>query len=443
MTATQTRTRPRKGRINYAPLNRRQAAYIIRSTRAWLNVAEGGKRASKNVVNLIAWAQALETHPDKLHMAAGVSQATAKVNIIDSNGFGLREIFRGRCRDGKYENVDALYIQTQTGEKIVLIAGGGKANNAPLIKGYSLGTVYITEANECHPDFIKESTDRTIASSRRQIWHDLNPKGPSHYYYKDFLNFHEKQQKKDPRYGFNYIHMTLIDNMSLTPEQLRREINTYDQGSLWFKREILGIRTGAEGKIYEHFDRDRHVWSQAQLEEHLKTNPFNFFTIGVDFGGSESASVFILAGFTRNYRKLVILDEYYDPANFSADHLKAAWTQRSARWKERYPRIMGAYMDHEILIVKSLRQATPNIDIRLARKGAISDRISATDLMLATDKLVVMQNCRNLIDALESAVWDPKRPDDLIRLDDGSVNIDSLDAYEYATEQFYREILRI
>lgn len=57
----------------YAPFTREQAEYIRRSMRSWLNVAEGGKRAGKNVINLIAWAICLETHPDRLHLCAGVS----------------------------------------------------------------------------------------------------------------------------------------------------------------------------------------------------------------------------------------------------------------------------------------------------------------------------------------------------------------------------------
>ena len=93
--------------IPYSKLNKKQTDYIIRSQVAWLNVLEGGKRSSKNITNLIAWAISLETHPDKLHLAAGYTQGTAKMNIIDSNGFGLKWIFQGRCREGLYQNVDA------------------------------------------------------------------------------------------------------------------------------------------------------------------------------------------------------------------------------------------------------------------------------------------------------------------------------------------------
>ena len=76
--------------IPYAPLTKSQSEYIRRSQGSWLNVAEGGKRAGKNIINLIAWAASLETHPEKIHLAAGVSLSAARMNILDSNGFGLK-----------------------------------------------------------------------------------------------------------------------------------------------------------------------------------------------------------------------------------------------------------------------------------------------------------------------------------------------------------------
>ena len=64
--------------IKYAPFTVKQAEYIRRCQSCWLNVAEGGKRAGKNIINLVAWAAALDTHPDKIHLAAGTSVSAAK-----------------------------------------------------------------------------------------------------------------------------------------------------------------------------------------------------------------------------------------------------------------------------------------------------------------------------------------------------------------------------
>ena len=131
-------------RIPYAALNEKQTRYVRQCAGHWLNVAEGGKRAGKNILNLLAWAFCLERHPEKLHLAAGVSIAAAKMNILDSNGFGLRYLFAGRCRMGRYMDKEALYIRCRAGERVVIFAGGGRSSDAALIKGNSYGSAYLT-----------------------------------------------------------------------------------------------------------------------------------------------------------------------------------------------------------------------------------------------------------------------------------------------------------
>jgi hypothetical protein len=139
-----------------APFNTKQVEYIKKSLSSWLNVLEGGKRGGKNIVNTLAWCIAVDSHADELHLAAGVSVANAKLNIIHSNGLGVLHYFAGRCKQGKYQDRDCVYVSTTKGRKIILISGGGKKGDEKLIQGNSYGTVLITEVNNCHIDFVRE-----------------------------------------------------------------------------------------------------------------------------------------------------------------------------------------------------------------------------------------------------------------------------------------------
>lgn len=144
-------------------------------------------------------------------------------------------------------------MKDMCGEDLVLVSGGGKDGDEKLIKGNTYGMAYVTEANECHRKFLKEVFDRTLSSTDRKIFHDLNPKEEEHWYYTEILKFHEEQQANDENYGYNYGHFTLVDNMSMSDEKIRTVLKTYQKGTVWYKRDIKGERAVAEGIIFRKF----------------------------------------------------------------------------------------------------------------------------------------------------------------------------------------------
>ena len=55
-------------------------------------------------------------------------------------------------------------------------------------------------------------------------------------------------------------------------------------------------------------------------------------------------------------------------------------------------------------------------------------------MLMSQGRFFILRRCKHTIAALSEAVWDSKSPTRDRRLDDGSTNIDSLDALEYALE---------
>lgn len=437
--------------IPYAPLTTKQTKYIRGVLGAWLSVGEGGKRAGKNIVNLIAWAAILEKHPDRIHLAGGVSLSAAKMNIIDSNGFGLKWIFAGRCREGEYQGRDALYLHTQTGEKIVIIAGGAKENDAPRIKGFSLGTVYISEANECCQSFIQETFDRTLASSDRKVIHDLNPKPPRHWYYTEVLDYHAAQQKLDPGYGLNYAHFTVADNLSISDKQLRILLATYDRDSQWFKRDIKGERTAASGRIYTGY----RYKDLAVTRDWIRQQKYIDFSVGIDVGGTD-ATVASLTGFTRKYDQVVTIDGYYhkqgiehgkDQAQYAADIAKFI-----KPWTQVYPLLASCTVFAESadkLFRQALVTAFEKVGLRGMRivpsykKDGILDRIDLERILINQGRKKIAAHLAPWFEAYENATWDSDEYADKewVRVDDGSYPVDCLDSDEYSTQPFKKRLL--
>ena len=69
-----------------------------------------------------------------------------------------------------------------------------------------------------------------------------------------------------------------------------------------------------------------------------------------------------------------------------------------------------------------------------ALKMRIKDRIDYTVRLMGAGLFSLTEECGTLRTALSEAVWNPKTQEDE-RLDDGSTDIDTLDAFEYTIER--------
>ena len=396
----------------YAPFCEKQAEYIKRCYQNWLNVAEGGKRAGKNVINLIAWADTVENHPDRLHLAGGVSVASAKLNIIDSNGYGLKNWFKGRCRSGKYEEREALYVYTLSGqEKIVLISGGGKEGDEKYIKGNSYGTAYITEANECAKSFIKEVFDRTISSADRWIGLDLNPKPSLHWFYKEVLDVHQQNALKYPDYGLNYEHFTLYDNLSLDTETLRKIIRTYDKNSIWFKRDIEGLRISAEGTVYDMFNQEEHVITDENLKKEIRDKG-RLWYVSNDYG---TGTVFVLGLFCiYQGKKYLVKSFYWDAKAEMKQKTDNEYTRDLIDLLESIkPRRVQAIIipdDALSFIAECRKQRIGPIRVYKRDPGTVIKGIRTQANTLSKGEYFIFDDLSNwpIIEEYSSYVWDPK-----------------------------------
>lgn len=413
-----------------APFSKRQEEYFYNCFHNWLNVAEGGKRGGKNVLATMAFCTMLENHKNKIHLVSGVSIAAAKLNILDCDGYGLLNFFEGRCREGKYKNRDCVYIKTKTGEKIVLVSGGGKDGDEKLIKGNTYGMAYVTEANECHPKFLKEVFDRTLSSSDRKVFHDLNPKEEEHWYYTDILNFHEEQQGKNLDYGYNYGHFTIVDNYSVDDEKLIAILITYDKETVWYKRDIRGERAVAEGIIFRRFANNNEPYlydDDELLEEYtedgekklrLKKKPFKII-IGIDFGGNGSMTTFTATAYFNRYHDFRALEEDGIPLSddIDADKICSVFIKFYRMIIDKYGYVDWIFPDSAATtMINSLRSAAkkaglPYRNIKGCRKNEVEERPKTVDLLLNTGRLKINRRCTRLRKAIGSLRWDDDHPD--------------------------------
>ena len=296
---------------------------------------------------------------------------------------------------------------------------------------------YADEAALFPKSFIDQMIGRCSVKGSK-IWMNCNPEGPHNYIKEEFIN--KAEEKRVYR-----LHFMMDDNLTLSWKVKERYRRAWPVSSVFYKRFILGLWVAADGLIYQQFAD--HVEDYLITSAWIVDNPIAYAVIGVDFGGTKSAHSFTLTGFTKGYKQVVVLDEYYCKKRINPSQLQADFVDFVKRAKAKY-KVYEAYCDSaEQTLIAGLElacvSAGVNIDIRNAIKGPINDRIAFYNSLIAQGRWKVMKHCEHIIAAFEEAVYDDTKKNMDIRLDDGEMNVDSLDSTEYSTESVQEDILYI
>ena len=164
----------------------------------------------------------------------------------------------------------------------------------------------------------------------------------------------------------------------------------------------------------------------------------------MDFGGNKSSTTFACTAFTQKFGETIIVKEKritqeIDPTELN--RLFIAWLRECLA---EYPMLHNVYCDSaEQVLIRGLRMAVLDaklpIVIKNAKKGPIIDRIRFGLTMFAQHRFFIVSSCVESIGAYTDAVWDDKHED--VRLDNGTTNIDSLDAAEYSQEPYIKRMI--
>lgn len=432
--------------------------YIRACQYSTYNILEGAVRSGKTIDNVYAFAHELKTCPDKIHLATGSTMANAKLNIGDANGFGLEYIFRGQCRWSKYKDNDCLRIKgPDTGfkEKIVIFAGGKSSDSYKKIRGNSYGMWIATEINLHHDNTIKEAFNRQLAAKRRKIFWDLNPEHPKAPIYADYLDVYAaKAEKGELIGGYNYQHMSIFENVNISKERIQEIISQYDPKSIWYIRDIEGKRSIAEGLIYVKLatsiaaSDNKYLIPVKAVQELNKRGELAEINIGVDFGGNGSGHAFVATASTNNFDKLIALrSERWLGDDIDPDRLSELFVNFVKKIKATYGFVTHVYADSaEQVLIRGLRTGLikagmGDIKVKDALKSQITNRIFTLTALSARDRFFYTEECDTLTEAISMAVWNPKNTE-LERLDDGTSDIDSMDAFEYSFERDYKKYIK-
>ena len=382
------------------------------------NISLGATRSGKTYLDYFRIPYRIRNAPDGLIVLLGNTQGTLERNILEP----MRNIWGS----GLVGSVSSTGKVSLFGRNCYAL-GADKVTQVSKLQGAGIAYCYgdeITTWAEPVFQMLKSRLDKKGACFDGTC----NPDTPGHW-------FHKFLQSDADIYQMRF---TIDDNEFLTAEFVEALKKEYF-GTVYYDRFINGLWKASEGAIDRTFadDPERFIIDSPPDE-------FIYCTAGLDFGGNGSAHALNLTGITKNYGCVVTLDEWYSKAELTPSQLEDAVCTFLENALKKY-RVTDLYCDSaEQVLIRGIKRALAQrkipVNIRNARKGPIRDRIRFYCSLFGSDRYRIMKHCVHTIEAFTDAVWAAEGVSDS-RLDNGSVNIDSLDAQEYSTEFIMKDFI--
>lgn len=396
------------------PGSEKQLAFWRGCSHRW-NVKTGATRSGKTYMDYFLIPRRLTAVAglEGLNVILGNTRETVRRNVI----LPMTSIYG----PDRISNIRTDNSCTMFGQQVFILGADNEAH-VNRLRGASIKYCYgdeITTWNQGVFEMLKSRLDKPYSVFDGTC----NPDNPRHWF-KQFL---------DSDADIFQQAYTIDDNPYLDPafvENLKKEY----AGTVLYDRYIRGLWVAAEGAIYRQFNDHPERYIVTELDDKRITRA----VIGVDFGGGTSAHAFCCTGFTRD-GAVVVLDEYHEKQALEPTKLERDFVDFVRRCQMRWL-VTDVWCDSaEQTLINGLRAAAARegigVNIGNAQKRPINDRIRATCLLMGAGRFYISADCTETIDALKTALWDGRKQTEDVRLDDGTTNVDNLDALEYSFER--------
>ena len=317
------------------------------------------------------------------------------------------------------------------------VFGGKDEASYTLIQGRTLAGVLLDEVVLMPRSFVEQALARCSVDGAK-LWFSCNPGSPHHWFYQEWIKRHRERNAL-------YLHFEMKDNPGLSERTLERYENMY--AGIFYDRYVRGLWVAAEGIVYKDFanDTEKYLIDDPIKWAEENDTKFSVVSIGVDFGGTKSATKFQATGITKDFRVVALEEEYIKNEEIDPDALNRRFATFCQLITSKYGYSQTRADSAETVLIRGLDHTAQKLrlgtQVKNALKMQITDRIRLVVLLMKQGRLKVSRNCPHLIDAFQSAIYDPDKFEDE-RLDDGTSDIDSLDAFEYSIEPYYKDLER-
>lgn len=303
------------------------------------------------------------------------------------------------------------------------------------IQGATRRGTFIDEAALIDVSLIEQAIGRNLTFFDHKIFMTCNPEGDdSHAFYQQYI-------KNGFNKGILVLQFELLDNPLFKQSDVDRMARIFTP--VMYERKVLGKWVRDSGAIYKSFSQERHVSDVYQ-----QTHKYAELRVGIDYGEVDG-TVFTLIGVRKGFDGIDVLSTYYHKNSDTSEKDINQYADDFFFWAkqhfDKFNRRISVYVEsasNGVTFYKVLKKRAVELNVNwfkfmLVNKAkrlhtstsAIRERIDALNIMLGAEFITIDNSCKELVLAIKKAVY---MVDKEVRLDDKTVDIDSLDSLEYA-----------
>jgi hypothetical protein len=266
---------------------------------------------------------------------------------------------------------------------------GGTQQRAGSYNGTGVAIDESTELDEADYRMLLSRARVSIKGVPNQVYMACNPSTPTHFLAKRFAP--PGSGHSAPMQGCRCITSSTHENFFLPKAFL--ESMDRDKDTLWYRRFVQGLWCGAEGLVYDKWDRAVHV-------QRRNVSEFRSFVVGVDDGYTNPFAA-LLVGVDGDGR-LHVCGERYQPGLAVEDRVGSVASLAGSRSPDAVlidpsaPDVIAAMQAGGLPAIAAVNDVQPGIN-------AVTSR-----LLIAGDgrpRITVDPSCENLIREMETYQW--------------------------------------
>lgn len=304
------------------------------------------------------------------------------------------------------------------------------------LQGGTYRSIFIDEAPLMSNETIENITGRCSTFDDWKIVMTGNPEGnDSHPFYETYLSGNNKVL---------YIHFTMLDNPLNTQDKIDYFKSIFTE--TMYRQKVLGEWVAVEGMVYPITPTIR----ERPKDDNGNDLKFDYIHFGLDYGESDATTVVAVGVIGDTY---YIFDQYYHSGKNGDKKTILEYRDEIGEWlnniynKEQTK--MTMFVETSPVTVYSLFASDKNINrnIKIKKaikqktnsksKDSIQERIDVTNVLINSGHLIITDDSLQIVKAFKNAKYKDNK-----RLDDGSSDIDSLDAFEYAIKPDFNYLIK-